>query len=187
MKLIRIGMVVVLAVFLAASVLVVPSRLPVRAATCTVNHTVASGETISSIAEKYKVTYQAIATANDLKEPYTITVGQVLCIPGATTATTTTAATTSNKPTYETTYDGKFLTVTISNLPKKSIFYIKVGSGLPRDADLQKIGMMHTRKNTSATKSYRLPKSFADVRVLTVCFKNAKTDANQCQYLTMPR
>jgi LysM repeat protein len=48
---------------------------------CQALHTVAAGEWLSSIAEQYGVTWQAIAAANALRDPENLAVGQVLCIP----------------------------------------------------------------------------------------------------------
>jgi murein DD-endopeptidase MepM/ murein hydrolase activator NlpD len=47
-------------------------------------HTVAPGDTLTSIAAFYKVSMEAIAgyAANDLREPYKLSIGQVLVIPG---------------------------------------------------------------------------------------------------------
>jgi LysM repeat protein len=44
-------------------------------------HTVRSGETLYSIGRLYGVSWQSIASANNIPEPYTIYVGQVLVIP----------------------------------------------------------------------------------------------------------
>jgi hypothetical protein len=46
-------------------------------------HTVRSGETLYSIGQLYGVSWQSIAAANNISEPYTIYVGQVLIIPAA--------------------------------------------------------------------------------------------------------
>jgi murein DD-endopeptidase MepM/ murein hydrolase activator NlpD len=158
-----------------------PASTPALAATCTINHTVASGDTLSSIAAKYNVSYQTIATANNLKEPYTIAVGQVLCIPGATTTTSTTGTTTTSGKKLGLVHDGKFLTITASGYPKKAIYYVKAGSGIPRTAKLVKIGNLHLRKDTSVTKRFRLPSSLENAKVLTVCLKNAKNDDQSCE------
>jgi LysM repeat protein len=88
----------VIATLLVLSFLAAPLGSPGRVAvaqTCAINHTVASGETLSSIAVKYDVEWTTIATANNLKEPYAIFVGQSLCIPASATTTTTTTTTAS--------------------------------------------------------------------------------------------
>jgi peptidoglycan/xylan/chitin deacetylase (PgdA/CDA1 family) len=50
-------------------------------------------DTLSSIARRFGTTVEAIVAANDLADPSQIEVGQVLMIPGASTATATPAAT----------------------------------------------------------------------------------------------
>ncbi|MDB1089067.1 LysM peptidoglycan-binding domain-containing protein [Streptomyces sp. ACA25] len=44
-------------------------------------HTVRSGETLYSIGRQYGVPWQSIASANNIRAPYTIYVGQILVIP----------------------------------------------------------------------------------------------------------
>ena len=63
-----------------------PSPTPVAGATAqpaeeTV-YTVVSGDTLSTIADKFPgVTWQQIAAANDLQDPYPLSIGQKLIIP----------------------------------------------------------------------------------------------------------
>lgn len=52
-------------------------------------YTVAAGDTLSEIAARYNVTWEAIAQANGLAAPYTIYRGQKLTIPGATASGST--------------------------------------------------------------------------------------------------
>ena len=54
-----------------------------QAAKCKFKHKVKAGETLIYIADLYQTDWKEIAEANDLKEPYILTVGQVLCIPMA--------------------------------------------------------------------------------------------------------
>ena len=63
-----------------------PSPTPVAGATAEpaeeTIYTVVSGDTLSTIADKYPgVTWQQIAAANDLQDPYPISIGQKLIIP----------------------------------------------------------------------------------------------------------
>ncbi|MDE2816873.1 MAG: LysM domain-containing protein [Chloroflexota bacterium] len=63
-----------------------PSPTPVPGATVQpaeeTIYTVVSGDTLSSIADKFPgVTWQEIAAANDLKDPYPLSIGQKLIIP----------------------------------------------------------------------------------------------------------
>jgi LysM repeat protein len=69
-----------------------PTHTPTATATAeAITHTVESGEILSSIARKYNVTVEAIVEANELANPDSLNVGQVLIIPvlvPPTTATT---------------------------------------------------------------------------------------------------
>ena len=159
------------------------------AQTCTVNHSVASGETLSSIAVKYDVDWTVIATANNLKEPYAIFVGQSLCIPGSTTSTSTTGTTTtstSKKPTFTFSMEGNRLYLETSNFTKKGAWYVKIGSGPYRVAELTKIGLHMVRKDTTTSSSFRVSKKFQDARYLTLCLKNARTDELRCSTILNP-
>lgn len=51
------------------------------ATTCATQHTVARGDTLKKIAERYKTTIQAIVDANKITNPNLILPGQILCIP----------------------------------------------------------------------------------------------------------
>jgi len=74
----------------AGQVLTIPTSTPPAAAVAApapaavaASHTVAAGDTLSAIAQRYGSTVAAIATANGLQDPSFIRVGQVLSIPGA--------------------------------------------------------------------------------------------------------
>jgi LysM repeat protein len=56
---------------------------PTPAAECPITHVVESGETLSSIAREYGVTWQQIATTNGIDDPDRIKPGQELTIPCA--------------------------------------------------------------------------------------------------------
>ncbi|MYB77570.1 MAG: LysM peptidoglycan-binding domain-containing protein [Chloroflexi bacterium] len=63
-----------------------PSPTPVAGATAQpaeeTIYTVVSGDTLSTIADKFPgVTWQQIAAANDLQDPYPLSIGQKLVIP----------------------------------------------------------------------------------------------------------
>lgn len=60
-----------------------PTEAPTAAPTSVVVHVVQPGETLSSIARQYGVTYQAIMEANGMEDPSLLEVGQELVIPPA--------------------------------------------------------------------------------------------------------
>jgi len=154
------------------------------AVTCSTNYTVVSGDTLSSIALKYDITVQELATANDLKEPYQIFVGQKLCIPGSTAVTTTATTTTSKGPdfTIKETTQPYMLEIATVGYPKNSPYFVKV-SQADRPSITRKLGTMKTNKNGVAKRVFRLTKKFRDVP-LTICLKNVYTDQVQCKAYT---
>lgn len=156
---------------------------PSVSVTCAKYHNVVAGDTLSSISVTYDISIAELASANDLKEPYTLVVGQRLCIPGTTTSTTgtTTSASTSKQASWSVDREGNFLVINASNFPTKGNYYVKIKKGHPStDRPWVKLGIFRTKKNTSVERTFRLPKSFIEPAMLTVCLKNAKTDAVSC-------
>lgn len=157
---------------------------PSTTVTCVKYHNVESGDTLSAISVKYDVSIAELAAANNLKEPYTLFVGQRLCIPGSTTSTTTTT-TTAKKTGWTATREGNYLVISVTNFPKKANYYVKIKKGtLAVKEPWVKIGILRTKKNTDVTRYFKLPKNFTEPALFTVCIKNAKTDAVQCQTIT---
>jgi LysM repeat protein len=153
----------------------------VLAVTCSTYHTVASGETVSSIAAKYNITVAELATANDLKEPYTIYVGQRLCIPGTTApAATETATVKGPNFTIKAEKDPSYITITTVGYPKKTPFYVRLVTGKFPDINTVKIGTIRTDKTGAATRTFKIPKNFRTLSSFNVCLKNAFTDELQC-------
>jgi LysM repeat protein len=166
---------------------------------CSKNHTVAAGDTLSSISVKYDVSIQEIASANNLTQPYTLQVGQSLCIPSAAAASTTatpsatdTASTSSSgssssstssskDPALTLSVDKSMLTVKGTNFPTKSSFYVKISPSSYRNLHWSKIGMMKTGKESGVTATYKLPKGFTVLPTILVCVKNATTDDTLCK------
>jgi murein DD-endopeptidase MepM/ murein hydrolase activator NlpD len=153
------------------------------AQTCTRYHTVVSGDTLSGISVTYNISTAELAAANNLKEPYTLIIGQSLCIPGSTTTSSgsTSTSSSSNAPVVVVERDGKFLVIGVGNFPKKGNYYVKIKKGhWGTDTPWYKIGIFRTKKNTDVTRSFRLPSNFFDPSLITVCLKNAKTDGITC-------
>jgi LysM repeat protein len=72
-----------LALILVASTLGISAQpaQAAQAATCARYHRVVRGESLSVIGSYYGVRWQSIATANNIRSPYTIYPRQLLCIP----------------------------------------------------------------------------------------------------------
>ena len=157
--------------------------------TCASRYTVVSGDTLSAIADKYSVTVLELASANDLKDPYPLYVGQNMCIPASSTSspssssTTSTTATTSTR--FTVTRDGDYLTIKVTNLPKKSVFYVKVDDATNRVYRWYKIGLVRMGKNNAITKTIKLPRGIRDTEIFNVCLKNGTNDVLYCGVFTL--
>jgi LysM repeat protein len=172
---------------------------PAQAATCSQNHTVVAGDTLSALSVTYNVSIAEIAAANNLTEPYTLFLGQELCIPGAaqtasstpsataspsTTATTTeTANTTSSKdPGMTVSIEGNLLTIVTTNLTTTSSYYVKVAPYYVRSTPKWvKIGFLRTKKEGAVSKTFKLPKDVRGANSIQVCLKNATSDDMLCR------
>ncbi len=173
-----------LALALLAGALPAPARAAAPAVTCAQNYTVKAGDTLTSIAATYGVTLTELANANNLKDPYTIYVGQVLCIPATSTSTTTSGSTSTTSTSGQKLgieRDTKSIVVTLSGFPKKSVYYVKAKNAARGDYKWFKFGRVKTSKTGSATVTLRLPKPLRQTDVLLVCLKNAVTDDVVCQ------
>lgn len=177
------GLSLMLALALLAGALPATVQAAAPAVTCAQNYTVKAGDTLTSIAATYGVTLTELANANNLKDPYTIYVGQVLCIPATATSTTTSGSTTTSTSGQKLTIerDEKSVVITLSGFPKKSVYYVKGKNAARGDYKWYKFGRVKTGKTGSATVTLKLPKSLRQTDVLLMCLKNAVTDAVVCQ------
>jgi hypothetical protein len=74
--------------------------------------------------------------------------------------------------------------VEITNATKKTIYYIKVAPDRGSGLNWTKLGRLRVRKETTISKTYRLPAGYRNVKYITVCFKNAVSDAVACKSLS---
>lgn len=108
------------------------------AAACKFKHKVQPGETLIYIGQLYQYDWREIAEVNDIKEPYVLTAGQVLCIPGGTkpaeTTTTTTTTeeggttttTTKKEPTMTTGASMNSVYIKVEAFPKNTVYYVNI-------------------------------------------------------------
>jgi len=187
-NLLRQGLIGLLLLALIFSVIPQPAVAADNAQTqCATKHTVKAGETLSSIAVTYGVTWQEIAEANNLKDPYVIYVGQVLCIPeGADVDDSTDQDTGSTSkpsgPTFDVTFeDNIIIRIVASGYPASQSHIVRVSEFNQRwiFTEFGVIGRFRTDKNGKADIYMRLPQEYRD-KVLVFCLKNAFTDATQC-------
>jgi len=174
---------VMLMVALAAGMLPQSAQAAPRLATCESKYTVKAGDTLTSIALTYGVDFFKLAEANNLKSPYEIFVGDVLCIPaGASTpdeGDSSSTATSTKKWVFA--REGNYVTIKGNDLAKKSSYYVKVSNALKLYSPWYKIGLFNNQKNPTLTQVYKLPKTFQDNIYVSVCLKNAKTDSVYCE------
>lgn len=159
---------------------------------CSKTHSVVSGETLSSIAAKYNISYLDLAQANDLKDPYTLYIGQSLCIPGTAAATATSgsssssststaSASNSKDPNFVIDIEGKFLTVSTGNFPTQSSFFVRASEDRFPNMKWDKLGSIRTKKSGDVVRTFLLPRDLRDSSLLTICVKNATTDDVLCK------
>jgi LysM repeat protein len=148
------------------------------AAPCVAHYIVKTGDTTSKIAHTYRLGWWEIAKANNMKPSHPIKVGQTLCIPPKGWASQVVIGTMTSSAT------GKYLTVTISDVPYRYIWYVKVNAGQKSAGNSYKVGQMLVPANTKVTGTFMLPSSFWKTPRLTVCVKNATTDDRICQKIS---
>ncbi|UCH59696.1 MAG: LysM peptidoglycan-binding domain-containing protein [Anaerolineales bacterium] len=151
---------------------------------CNTKYTVKSGDTLSSIAAQYKISWTELAAANDLKTPYTIFIGEVLCVPVAsgTTSGSTSSSSSSNKASFSLALDGKNLVIKTSKFPTKNFYYVKVAEGRFHAGSVTyKLGILKVGKNPDHSYTYKLPNELNSADYVLVCLKNVVTDVNTCR------
>jgi hypothetical protein len=169
---------------------------PAAAATnCPKSYTIATGDTLYKIAQTYKVAWEDIVKLNDLKAPYTMIVGTSICIPVATSATTTPKSGTPSASSKATTaggpaivFDGysNYLGVSITGFPTNKVFYVKGGQGWVSPnghlAEWYPLGRVKTDKNGVGKTAYRLPIRLDIQRPILICMKDTTSDDAYCKY-----
>jgi LysM repeat protein len=181
---------------LAAILAVLLSSVAVtaQAATCASFHTVQEGDTTVSIAQFYGLKWGSIALANQLKEPFRLTPGQVLCIPvedvkgrDADEDDDEDSGSAFDKATFTVTVYGNRVLVYVSGLSSKSFFIVKAREMVPSVSEWSKLGELRVEKNKSVSQFYNLPGSMEDSALISVCLKNASTDELTCRTLAHPQ
>jgi LysM repeat protein len=161
-----------------------------QAATCASNHTVQEGDTTVSIAQFYGVKWGSIAWANNLKEPYRLTPGQVLCIPeedikgkDADEEEDDESKSTFDDATFTVTVDR--VQVSVAGLKSKNFFVVKARELVPSVSEWSKMGELKVEKNQKVSQFFYLPGSMEDSALISVCLKNSTTDELTCQTVVL--
>lgn len=159
---------------------VAPALAATNQAQCTAYYTVKSGDSLVRIANLYKIKWQNLAEANNIIAPYTIYVGQSLCIPKGKSGNN------SGGPATQAAYftvlrNGDELVIRAYNFPTKSAYYVKVDDFKVAGLKWYKLGILRTRKATNVALSFQMPKELQKGYYFYVCLKNATTDAVTCK------
>ena len=177
--------VMIFSVILVLAFLVAAMPASVSAATCKFKHTVKAGESLIIIANLYQADWKEIADANDLKEPYALTVGQVLCIPDgvAPGSDDTPGAGDSGEPTLQGIPAMMHVLVLVENFPKNKVYNVRIGDGpVGRDtSNFYKIGRLKTDKAGNFEGYFRTPNELHVSKDLVVCLKDPFTDKVYCE------
>ncbi|MBN2549431.1 MAG: LysM peptidoglycan-binding domain-containing protein [Anaerolineales bacterium] len=178
----------VVSILLVMAVLValVPQRVVVAAEPCKFKHKVQSGESLIGIGQMYNYDWRLIAERNDLKEPYVLTVGMVLCIPGGnkpagptSTTTDTTTGTKTTQPVLTVAAGINSVYIKVENFPKYIVYYVNVAAYPDQFIDYR-IGRFRTNKTGFYENWLRVPAVVPEARFMRLCLKNAWTDALSC-------
>jgi spore germination protein YaaH len=148
-----------------------PALAAPAALVCSATHTVKAGETLSSVAKKYGVTVDALASANGLKTTATLYKGQQLCIPPSTKSEPATLSVQASKGN---------VTLSGSGLAKSKPYLVKVKEG---DLGIWYVlGRVSTTKDgTLVAKNFVLPSQLRSRMYLTVCLKNQISNQLTCK------
>ncbi len=150
------------------------------AVTCAYKHKVQQGETLTYIANLYGVGWMLIADANKMVAPYAVTPGQVLCIP---TGAKENPNVTPNpkkgaKPVLQAVSGLNEVLVSVEHFPHRVSYYVRV---YPSNRPVSyRLGVFTTNKEGDFTAWFKLPPYVARTPTMTLCVKNAWTDAASC-------
>jgi LysM repeat protein len=171
----------ILLVVLSLLVALVPAGVAGAASTkCDVTYTVKRGDTLTSVANKYSLDAKSVVQASKLGKPYTIYVGQKLCIP-------------DNKDKDAPKIDDKYTKVPAAyftagrsgnnvviytyTYPKTTVL-AKAGPAASTTSGYTKLGTASVQPNKAY--KFELPDKLKNARNLRVCLKDRTTSYLQC-------
>jgi LysM repeat protein len=164
-----------LAIVLVVPLLLTVFSLPAQAATdpyCSEYYKVKSGDKLREIAEKFGVTLNRLARANDVQKTYRPTAGEELCIPSLVAFASSTS--------WFATYDGTKITLDGSGFKKNYPMVLRA-----RVNDTQRLVTIargiSSNKNGELERSFKVPKDLVDKVSLIVCLKDGVTDGLACK------
>jgi len=154
---------------------------PAAAVTCKFRHPVEAGETVSSIAALYDISYLDIVEANNLKEPFTLQIDQRLCIPSGSQPSDTedTEDGETGGPSLNALLGFRSILVVVNNITENTVVNLRVGN-YPSNK-LITIGSFKTDKNGHYEGYFSLPSyEYLQSSKVLVCIKNVWTDEVAC-------
>ena len=185
-RIIVINLLIVLALSLAS--FVQPANA--ESGKCKFKHKVKAGETVTTIANLYGISYLEVAEANDLEPPYVIYVDQVLCIPGGTKpeegttpGTGETNPSNKQKGVYVDPYYYYFYLEAVS-LVHNNVYNVLI-SKVPGWSNT-KITRIKTDKNGNYTGYVSLHERYPNTRMVRVCLKDVWMDDVECTEFQNP-
>ena len=162
-----------LSVIMVLGILVAALPQSVQAASCQVYYTVKKGDKTGTIARQYGVKWIEIAAANNLEKPYTLTEGQVLCIPFKYSV--------SLKNNIVIKSNNDLIKITASDFSNTGNYYVKVRDITAGPGAWYKIGKMKVPANKEVIANYQLPSALRSAIVMQVCLKNGTSNDVICK------
>ena len=161
------------------------SAAPLAATKCTPTYQVKRDDTLKKIGNKFGYAPNQIVYVNNWKPPYTIYVGQNICIPQKND---------SNAPKLENKYinalaayftagrSGKNILVYTYTYPKTTVL-VKVRDASQAAKNFYKVGTINiAQAGNRHTYRFKLPTQLQNVRQLQICLKDQQTGYLQCVY-----
>lgn len=175
-----LGLLLVLA--LVASIFPTPAQAAKVVVACKAYHRVRATDTLAKIAQQYKVNVLSIVSSNKFAPPYTIYVGQSLCIPALNTKD-------SKIPKYANRLAADFfayvkgdkLYIQATNFPQNTTYYVRVRGDRKPGVVENKIALLNTGSRSNFTDTFKLPNIYISSKQFTVCLKNVYTSALVCR------
>lgn len=168
----------VLCLILLAPVLAAFAPQPALAAGCVETYIVRKGDTTMSIAQSYGIKWGVIAAENRMKPDYKLEAGMELCIPEKRTAASRAAA---SRGKIVVTVIHNRVYVKASDFRNDGIYYVRVRDGEVKSGGWERIGRMKIEARQLEFGYFPLPVKLKNAETITLCLKNATTDAVICQ------
>ena len=175
----------IFAILLVASLLaaLVPSAGLAASTDCSQRFEVRRGSTLAGIAKAFGYTAAQIVDKNDLKKPYTIYVGQSLCIPKKSEKVPKVDSKYANAPAAwfvsGRTSNGQLIVITY-NYPKTTV-KIKGYNSASSSHTIYNIGTLDiSASGNNHAFRYKLPSALANASGLIICLKDQTSNNLQC-------